>query len=167
MVLQNNQLAHWYIQMALVRLLGVLNAKRITCISFAEYHSKRNYIEQVHAEENRVLSANGPFSSTPVHPSHTPGTVKHQANMEGVAEQVKSCMKRATFGGKPLLCYRGLPSDMFIFIDQDNLKSFLDLSEHLKYSFPNPTYVPVHNQLWSDITMILEYPAQLQWRLAT
>ncbi len=55
------------VQMSLVRLSLLLNLKKITQVSFAEYHSKRNFIERAHSEENRVLSAHGPFMSDTVH----------------------------------------------------------------------------------------------------
>ena len=44
------------VQMCLVRLLNFLKLDKITQVSFAEYHSKRNFVERAHAEENRVLS---------------------------------------------------------------------------------------------------------------
>ena len=44
------------VQMCLVRLLLCLKLEKIVQVSFVEYHSKRNYVERVHAEENRVLS---------------------------------------------------------------------------------------------------------------
>lgn len=43
------------VQMCLVRLLLWLKLEKIVQVSFVEYHSKRNYVERVHAEENRVL----------------------------------------------------------------------------------------------------------------
>lgn len=49
------------VQMCLARLLNLLKLDRITQVSFAEYHSKRNFVERVHAEGNRVLSKHGPF----------------------------------------------------------------------------------------------------------
>ena len=55
------------VQMCLVRLPNFLDLDRILQVSFAKYHSKQNYVERVHAEENRVLSRHGPFSSTYVH----------------------------------------------------------------------------------------------------
>ena len=47
-------------QMCTARLLRVLKLHKISQISFAEYHSKRNFVERVHAEENCVLSKHGP-----------------------------------------------------------------------------------------------------------
>lgn len=56
------------VQMCLVRLLNFLKLHKIKQVSFAEYHSKRNFVERVHAEENTVLSKHGPFSSKVVYP---------------------------------------------------------------------------------------------------
>jgi hypothetical protein len=49
------------VQMLLVRLLKFLGLKKILQVSFAEYHSKRNFVERVHASENFALSRHGPF----------------------------------------------------------------------------------------------------------
>ena len=43
------------VQMCLPRLLHFLNLEKVTQVSFAEYHSKRNFVERVHAEENSVI----------------------------------------------------------------------------------------------------------------
>ena len=51
-------------------------------------HSKRNYVERVHAEENRVLSKHGPFSSKLLYPSASPGSKEHKANMENMTEKI-------------------------------------------------------------------------------
>ena len=47
------------VKLLLVRLRKILNIDKITQISFAEYLSKRNYVERVHAVENNLLSAHG------------------------------------------------------------------------------------------------------------
>ena len=44
------------VQMLLVRLLKFLKLKKIVQVSFAEYHSKRNFVERVHSIENFALS---------------------------------------------------------------------------------------------------------------
>ncbi len=80
----------------------------MTQVSFAEYHSKRNYVERVHAEENRVLFKHGPFKSKCLHPSASTGLNEHGQNMEHMASEVTQCLNWAVFGGKPLLCYRGI-----------------------------------------------------------
>ena len=43
--------------------LRVLKLYKISQISFAEYHSRRNFVERVHAEVNRVLPKHRPFGS--------------------------------------------------------------------------------------------------------
>lgn len=55
------------VQMSIVRLLNFLKLDKVTQVSFAEYHSKRNLVERVHAKENRVLSKHGPYHSKPIH----------------------------------------------------------------------------------------------------
>ncbi len=68
----------------------LLKLNRITTVTFAEYHSKRNFVERVHAEENRVQSAHGPFTSRPVHQSNMPGSTEHRENMARVEEDMRA-----------------------------------------------------------------------------
>ena len=97
------------VQMCLSRLLNLLKLDKICQTSFAEYHSKRNFVERAHAvenlvsspdhtwsgdetKENRVLSRYGPFSSTMVHQIKPPGSKEHVENMECVASEVVKCI---------------------------------------------------------------------------
>lgn len=123
------------VQMCLARLLSFLKLDKISQISFAEYHSKHNFVEWVHAEENRVLSTHGPFTSKGIHKNPVVGSVEHKENMEHMAEEVKKCLQTATFGGMPLECHRGLKCDKFLFNDESKLKTFLSLSEEGKTLF--------------------------------
>ena len=50
------------VKICLVRLLNFSLAQNHQ-VSFAEYHSKRNFVEHVYAEEYRVLLKHGPFVS--------------------------------------------------------------------------------------------------------
>ena len=59
--------ARFLVQMLFVRLLKFLDLDKVTQRSFAEYLSKRNPVEQVHAAENSVLSSHGPLSSKMIH----------------------------------------------------------------------------------------------------
>ena len=102
---------------------------KLTQVSFAEYHSKRNYVERVHAEENRVLSSHGPFSSKIPNKHATPGTPEHKQNMESMADEVEKCISQGSFGGNQLLAFRGVKCEDFVFSDQEQLQRFLDLSE--------------------------------------
>ena len=120
------------VQMCMVRLLKFLKLHRIIQIAFAEYHSKKNFVERVHAEENRVLSKHGPFSSHMVNENVKTGSTEHRENMECMAEEVEKCIRTAQFGKKPLLCYRGVRSEDFLFNDEERLHSFLSLSEQRK-----------------------------------
>ena len=74
--------------------MKLLNLTKIIQTSFAEYHSKRNFVERVHSEENRVLSSHGPFNSKPIHQNAKPGTDEHIENMEAVAEEASSSFIR-------------------------------------------------------------------------
>ena len=103
--------------------------KKITGVSFAEYHSKRNFVEPVHAEENRALSSHGPFSSKSVHPSADTGTERHLGNIESMAEEVKKCLQQGSFGRHTLKAFRGVKEEQYTFSDQKELENFLSLGE--------------------------------------
>ena len=96
------------VQMCMARILKFLKLNKITQVSFAEYNSKRNFVERVHAEENRVLSKHGPFSSHKVHIKAETGSIQHRENMEHMSEEVAECLQTATFGNKSLRCFRGI-----------------------------------------------------------
>ena len=51
------------VQMLLVRFLKFLDFDKVTQRSFAEYLSKRNFVERVHTVENKVLSDHSHFNS--------------------------------------------------------------------------------------------------------
>ena len=95
------------IQMLLVRLRRFLKFESILQVSYAEYHSKRNFVERVHAEENKALSRHGPFSSTNVHAKNKTNTKEHQENIEAMAKEVMECIRTASFGEQPISCERG------------------------------------------------------------
>lgn len=133
--------------MCLVRLLNFLKLNKITQLSFAEYHSKRNFVERVHAEENRVLSKHGPFCSTPIHKHVTVGSKWHAKNMERVAGDMRKCIIQGSFGGKPLLCYRGIKTSEFVFDDEKQMHDFLFLNEERKRYFLTPTYFPSKGEI--------------------
>ena len=69
-----------------------------------EYYNKRNFVECVHAKENRVLSTHGPFCSNPIHKNVTVESKEHTQNMERVAADMRRCIIQASVRGKPLLC---------------------------------------------------------------
>ena len=117
------------VQMCLVRLLNFLQLDKLTQVSFAEYHSERNFVERVHAEENRVLSKHGPFDSKPLHKQATAGSKEHAENMESVAEEVRKCIVQGSFGGHPLQCYRGVKQSEYVFNDEKELQNYLSNKE--------------------------------------
>lgn len=123
------------VQMCMARLLVLLKLDKISQMSFAEYHSKRNFVERVHAQENMALSKHGPFTSQPLHKSPVTGCKEHKENMEHMVKEVTTCLRTAKFGGKPLQCYRGIKSEDFLFCDENVLDNFLSLSESGKMQF--------------------------------
>ena len=123
------------VQMLLVRLRKFLKLKLVTQVSFSEYHSKRNYVERVHAVENPVLSKHGPCSSKLIHSSCKTGGKMHHENMEAMAKEVVDCLSQGNFGRKPLSSLRGVKDDEYIFEDEADIKEFLALSEGIKTSY--------------------------------
>lgn len=118
-------------QMCMARLLHLLGLNQISQKSFAEYHSKRNFVERVHAAENMALSRHGPFNSKQMHSSAEIGSKEHLENMEKMANDVKDCLSQARFAGNFLQCFRGI-SENGVFDDEERLKAFLSLSEERK-----------------------------------
>ena len=147
------------VKMCLVRLLNFLKLDKICQVSFAEYHSKRNFVEQVHAEENRVLSKHGPFTSRPIHQQAHPGTKEHKENMEHVADQVCKCIRHGSFGGRSLLCFRGVQQEDCLFSDEKQLHTFLGLTEEGKSLFSPSSYSVIQGSILRCIA--------LYWKLDT
>ena len=141
--------------MWLVRLARVLKLKSVTQRSFAEYHSKRNHVERVHAMQNRALS-NEIFESNAVHKNFKVGNEKHQENMEHAADEMKQCLFHVLFGGRPCTVVRGVgKEERFVFNDEAELVMFLAKSEGLKNDDVT-TYEPLQNELWRDVSIIWE-----------
>ena len=88
------------VQMLLIRMQKFLKLKKAVQVSFAEYHSKRNFVERVHAQENTFLSRHGPFKSNMVNSKAIVGSAEHRQNIEAMAEEVIQCLSEASFGGK-------------------------------------------------------------------
>ena len=142
------------VKMCLARLMRFLKLDKICQMSFAEYHSKRNFVERAHAEENRVLARHGPFKSNAVYERVVAGTKEHKDNMEHMAEEVRKCLIEGSFGGNPLMCYRGVKENNRLFVDEEELQSFLTLSEEGKLMFSPGTYSPQKGHILDILTYI-------------
>lgn len=90
------------VQLCLVRMLNFLKLQKVIQVSFAEYHSKRNYVERVRATENEALSKHGLFSSMLVHKSAKAGSKEHEVNMEAMAAEVAECLSHEKIWRKVL-----------------------------------------------------------------
>ncbi|CAB3988976.1 Hypothetical predicted protein [Paramuricea clavata] len=118
-------------QMCLVCLLNLLQLNKINQRSFAEYHSKRNFVERVHAAENVALSRHGAFCSSKVHQNVEKHSPEHLENMESMAENVKQCLSCARFGNSFIQCFRGVAKNV-VFNNELKLKEYLNLNEERK-----------------------------------
>ena len=135
------------VQMLLVRFLKFLNLDKVTQRAFAEYLSKRNFVERVHAIENRALSGHGPFSSKAIHKTVSPGSQEHKENMEHMASEVIKCIGNAVYNKEPIRCFRGIGGNhRFVFNDESSLKAFSLLSDERKKE-DETTYEPVRNEV--------------------
>ena len=145
--------SHPMVKMWLARVANVLQLKSVTQKSFAEYHSKRNPVERVHAVENRTLS-NKVFSSTGIHKTYTKGDQQHKENMECTTNEVANCLKTARYNGKSIITQRGIgEEDNFVFNDENQLLTFLSRSESLKNE-NNDQYFPQNNPLWQEVALL-------------
>ena len=149
------------VQMCLVRLLNFLKLHKIKQVSFAEYHSKRNFVERVHAEENRVLSKHGPFSKV-VYPKASTGSKEHRANMERMTKEIRGCIIQGSFGGRPLHAFRGVKHCNFIFTDQNELHTFLDLNEQGKMQFCPAKYTANGGEMLTTLHMLWEVDEEFE-----
>ena len=141
------------VRMWLARLARVLKLKSVTQKSFAEYHSKRNPVERVHAVHNKALS-NEIFSSKAVHKDFVLGDEKHLENMEHAAEEVRKCLSHTQYGGQSCLVLRGIgKKENFVFNDEEELLTFLAKSE-CKKSEERSRYLPCQNDTWRDVSTI-------------
>jgi hypothetical protein len=144
------------VQMLMARMLKFLKLDKVIQVSFAEYHSKRNFVERVHAVEDKLLARHGPFSSHAIHSNIniTPGSQEHVENMENMSEAVINCLKQGRYDGQPLNVFRGVTNSSFIFNDGANLKTFLSCSEEIKETGEWTYNVNKDSLLLKDLSVI-------------
>ena len=135
--------------MCLVRLLNLLQLNKVNQRSFAEYHSKRNFVERVHAAENVALSRHGAFCSSKVHQNVEKHSPEHLENMESMAKDVKQCLSCARFGNSFIQCFRGVAKNV-VFNDELKLKEYLNLNEERKMDC-DWTYTPLKNEYFNTL----------------
>lgn len=144
------------VQMLLVRLQKLLKLDRVLQISFAEYHSKRNFVERVHATENKLLARHGSFSSCEVHKNNNiqPRSKHHVDNMEKMTENVMNCLRQGRYDGKPLEVFRGVKNDWFLFNDEQELKNFLSRTEEAKENCDGTYSIQKQSPLLHDLVAV-------------
>jgi len=133
--------------MLLVRFLKFLNLDKVTQKAFAEYLTKRNPVERVHATENRALSSHGPFCSNAIHEHVSPGSKEHKQHMEHMASEVSKCIGNAVYKGEPIQRFRGIGAeDEFVFNDESGLKLFSLFSDERRRE-DKTRHKPVRNNI--------------------
>lgn len=117
------------VKMLLVRLRQLLGLKVVIHLSFAEYHSKRNPVEQVHAVHTKELEKYRPFQI----PNLNVDSVEHKKKMEEMREDVEVVLRQATFNGKYTTVTKGVGGENnFVFDDMSNLHAFFSMTEDRK-----------------------------------
>ena len=117
------------VKMLLVRLRRLLGLKVAIQLSFAEYHSKRNPVERVHAVHTKELEKHGPFQFPNLHVD----SVEHKKKMEEMREDVENVLKHAKFGGEYTTVTKGVGGENhFVFDDMSQLHAFLSMTEDRK-----------------------------------
>ena len=143
------------VQMLLVRLRQLLNIDKVVQKSFAEYNSKRNFVERVHAVENEALSKHGPFDAHQIHQTGKTGSLEHRQNITAMAEEIQTCLNSGVlYHGKPLEAFRATCDSNFVFDDEKELKNFLSLSESQKAEFSDLSYHPKQTKLLAHLCAI-------------
>ena len=78
-----------------------------------------------------------------------------------MASRVQGCLSSATFGGEPLLSYRGIKPEDYIFSDENHLTKFLSLSEESNAQYSPMTYeVDSSNKLVQDLHYMWNVPVE-------
>ena len=144
------------VQMLMVRMLKFLNLDKVIQVSFAEYHSKRNFVERIHAVEDKLLARHGPFSSNGIHSdvNIVPGSQKHIENMENMSETVINCLQQGRFDDHPLSAFRGVTNSLHIFNDELHLKTFLSYTEEMKETSELTYKVNEVSSMLKDLSVI-------------
>ena len=104
-----------------------MGIERIIQVAFAEYHSKRNPVERVHAEHTEQLEKHGPFHfNTELYPD----TNEHVDGLNKLRDEIREELNMASFGGMHTLVMNGIGDDKnFVFDDSKNLEEFLRMNE--------------------------------------
>ena len=115
--------------MLLVRVRRLLKLEQIIQVSFAEYHSKRNPVERVHAAHTKEQEKHGPFQ---VHELHI-DSEEHKSKMGEMREEVQGVLQVAKFGGEHTMVMKGSEGEEnYMFNDVEYLQKFLRMNEDKK-----------------------------------
>ena len=118
------------VMMLLTRLRRFLKLETVVRVSYAEYHSKRNPVERVHAVHTVQLEKHGPFY---FNSNLRTDTENHKKELEKLREDIKDELSQANFGGTHTLVINGVgEEENFVFNDIENLEKFLRLNEDKK-----------------------------------
>ena len=138
----------------------MFNLDKVVQKSFTEYHSKRNFVERVHAVENEALSKHGPFNSHQVHGHAKTGSPEHKENMLAMAKDIERCLNSGVIYNKqPLHAFPSIKEGDFVFDDEVQLKRFLSLSDTRKVEVDSMAYGMKRTKLLEHLCAIWELNA--------
>jgi hypothetical protein len=137
------------VKMLLVRLRRLLGIEKIIQVAFAEYHSKRNPVERVHAQHTKELEKHGPFHfNTALHPN----TNEHVDSLNKLRDDIREELNMASFGGTHTLVMNGIgDEENFVFNDSKNLEEFLRMNEEAKQNCEMQYFPNVNSNIFQEL----------------
>lgn len=137
------------VKMLLVRLRRLLGIERVLQVAFAEYHSKRNPVERVHAEHTKQLEKHGPFH---FNTALQPNTKEHVDDLNNLRDGIREELNQASFGGARTLVINGIGDENnFVFNDSKNLDEFLRMNEESKQKCETQYFPNVNSKIFQEL----------------
>ena len=82
--------------------------------------------------------------------------------MERMTDEIRGCIIQGSFGARPLHAFRGVKPCDFIFTDQDELQTFLDLSEQGKMQFSPAKYTANRSEMLTTLHLLWELDEEFE-----
>ena len=125
-------------------------------------------MERVHSVDDEALSRHGPFTAHKIFNEKCiqPGSSKRKRNMDEMAKDVAECLGQVRFGGSNLEAYRGIKQSEYVFIDEEQLKQFLLLSEELKNQCEWINRIKQNGAVWKEVETIWNLSQESKYKYA-
>ena len=87
----------------------------------------------------------------------------NRANMERMTEEIRGCIIQGSLKrGRPLNAFCGVKPCDFIFTDQDELQTFLDLSKQGKMQFSPAKYTANGGEMLTTLHILWEWDEEFE-----